>query len=57
MSTSISRGPFRNDGVLPTRRSTRRTARRRAIGVPRHSISTTAFQKSGWSGKPTGSVR
>jgi hypothetical protein len=25
--------------------------------VPRHSISTTAFQKSGWSGKPTGSVR
>jgi hypothetical protein len=25
--------------------------------VPRHSICTTAFQKSGWSGKPTGSVR
>jgi hypothetical protein len=25
--------------------------------VPPHSISTTAFQKSGWSGKPTGSVR
>jgi hypothetical protein len=25
--------------------------------VPRHSISTTAFQKSGWSWKPTGSVR
>jgi hypothetical protein len=57
MSTSISLGPFRNVGVRPTRRSTLRTARSSATGVPRQSISTTAFQKSGCSENPTGSVR
>jgi hypothetical protein len=57
MSTSISRGPFTNVGVRPTRRSTVRVIRRSSPGVPLQAISTAAFQKSGWSRKPTGSVR
>lgn len=56
-STSISRGPLRKVGVLPTRLSTRRIAARSAAGVPGHAISTAAFQKSGCRENPTGSVR
>jgi hypothetical protein len=57
MSTSISRGPFTKLCVRPTRRSTACAARSSPLAVPLQRIATATFQKSGWSVKPTGSVR
>jgi len=57
MSTSISRGPFGNVLERPTARSMSFTASRRAAADPLQTISTAAFQNSGWSVYPTGSDR
>lgn len=57
MSTSISRGPLAKLGVRPTARSAAFVTARRPSGVPDQRTAATAFQKNGWSAKPTGSVR
>ena len=54
---SISRGPLRKLGVRPTVFSTRWVRASSASGRPDQAIAATAFQKTGWRVKPTGSVR